>query len=51
MTYGAETVTLTKWSAENLRIQQRKMERASLGVKLSDRFLYTFVTVLAWTFP
>jgi len=31
MTYGAETLTLTRASAEKLRIAQRKMERSMLG--------------------
>lgn len=37
MTYGAETLTLTKKSANKLRVTQRAMERAILGVSLRDR--------------
>lgn len=35
-TYGAETLTLTKRSANRLRTTQRAMERAMLGVSLRD---------------
>jgi len=37
MTYGAETLTLTKKTAENLRVAQRAMERAMLGITRRDR--------------
>lgn len=36
-TYGAETMTLTERSAEKLRVAQRAMERAMLGITLRDR--------------
>lgn len=36
-TYGLETVTMTKKSAEQLRVTQRSMERAMLGISLRDR--------------
>lgn len=36
-TYGLETVTLTMNSANRLRVCQRAMERAMLGVSLRDR--------------
>lgn len=36
MTYGAETLTLTVKSAEKLRVAQRAMERAMLGISLRD---------------
>jgi len=37
LTYGAETLTITKASANKLRVAQRAMERAMLGVSLRDR--------------
>lgn len=37
MLYGLETVTLTKKSAQRLRVCQRAMERAMLGISLRDR--------------
>ena len=37
ITYGAETLTFTKKSAENLRVAQRAMERAMLGITKRDR--------------
>ena len=37
MTYGCETWKLTKSSENKLRIAQRAMERAMLGVTLRDR--------------
>ena len=37
LTYGAETLTLTKASRMKLRRTQRKMERSMLGVSLRDR--------------
>jgi hypothetical protein len=37
MTYGSETLTLTKASANKLRVAQRAMERAMLGISLRDR--------------
>jgi hypothetical protein len=40
-TYGLETVTLSKLSAERLRVTQRAMERAMLGVSLRDRIRNT----------
>ena len=39
-TYGLETTTLTKKSAERLRVTQRAMERAMLGISLRDGILY-----------
>lgn len=36
-TYGLETASLTKGSANRLRICQRAMERAMLGISLRDR--------------
>ena len=36
MTYGAETLTLTKASANKLMVSQRKMERSMFGVSLQD---------------
>lgn len=35
-TYGIETLTLTQLSAEKLRVTQRAMERAMLGMSLRD---------------
>ncbi|KAL3283461.1 hypothetical protein HHI36_006605 [Cryptolaemus montrouzieri] len=37
MTYGAETLTLTKKSANKVRVAQRAMERCMLGLYLRDR--------------
>ena len=37
MTYGAETLTLTKYTVEKLEVAQRKMERAMLGIRIQDR--------------
>lgn len=37
LTYGAETLTLTKKTVNKVRIAQRKMERSMLGISLSDR--------------
>lgn len=37
LTYGAETLKLTKASARNVRMAQRKMERPMLGVSLRDK--------------
>ena len=37
MTYGSETLTLTKASANKFRVAQRAMERAMLGISLRDR--------------
>ncbi|CAG9840255.1 unnamed protein product [Diabrotica balteata] len=37
LTYEAETLTLTKTSAEKLRRIQRKMERSMLGISLRNR--------------
>lgn len=37
MTYGAETLTITKASANKLRVAQRGMERAMLAVLLRDK--------------
>lgn len=37
LTYGAETLTLTKQSIDKIRITQRKMERSMLGLSLRDR--------------
>ena len=37
LTYGAETLTLTKASEEKLRVTQRAMERSMLGITLRDR--------------
>ena len=37
MTYGAETLTLTKASAIKLQRTQRAMERAMLGISLRDK--------------
>lgn len=37
LTYGAETLTLTKVSASKLQKTQRAMERAMLGVSLRDK--------------
>lgn len=36
-TYGAETMSLTKQSAEKFRVAQRAMERSILGITLCDR--------------
>jgi len=41
MTYGAETLTLTKGTVEKLEVAQRKMERAMLGIRLQDRIRNT----------
>ncbi|CAG9830961.1 unnamed protein product [Diabrotica balteata] len=37
LTFGAETLTLTKASIKKLQVAQRKMERSMLGVTLSGR--------------
>lgn len=37
LTYGAETLTLTKASKNKLRVAQRAMERSMLGITLRDR--------------
>lgn len=37
LTYGAETLTLTKNTANKIRVAQRSMERAMLGLSLRDR--------------
>ena len=37
LTYGAETLTITQASAQRLRVAQRAMERAMLGVSLRDK--------------
>jgi hypothetical protein len=37
MTYGAETWTLTHEAVHKIRVAQRAMERAMLGIKLQDR--------------
>jgi hypothetical protein len=37
LTYGAETLTLTKASEKKLKVAQRAMERSMLGVTLRDR--------------
>lgn len=37
MTYGAETLTLTKKAICKIRVAQRAMERAMLGISLRDR--------------
>ncbi|CAG9837260.1 unnamed protein product [Diabrotica balteata] len=37
LTYGAETLTLTKAAATKLRVTQRRMERSMLGITLRDR--------------
>lgn len=37
ITYGAETLTLTKATITKLQVAQRKMERAMIGVSLRDR--------------
>ena len=37
MTYGAETLTLTKKSINKLQVTQRAMERAILGISLRDK--------------
>ncbi|XP_045459984.1 uncharacterized protein LOC123689085 [Harmonia axyridis] len=37
LTYGAETLTLTKASARKLQKTQRRMERSMLGISLRDR--------------
>lgn len=37
LTYGAETLTLTKKTAEQIRVAQRAMERSMLGISLRDR--------------
>jgi hypothetical protein len=37
MTYGSETLTLTKASINKLRVSQRAMERAMLGISLRDK--------------
>ena len=43
MTYGCETWKLTKSSENKLRIAQRAMERAMLGVTLRDRKRSTWI--------
>lgn len=37
LTYGAETLTLTKASCNRIRVTQRRMERAMLGLSWRDR--------------
>ncbi|XP_047996401.1 uncharacterized protein LOC125234237 [Leguminivora glycinivorella] len=37
MTYGAETWTLSKKAVHMIRVAQRAMERAMLGIKMQDR--------------
>lgn len=37
LTYGAETLTLTKQTANKIRVAQRGMERSMLGLSLRDR--------------
>ena len=37
LTYGAETLTLTKASSSKLRVAQRAMERSMLGITLRDK--------------
>jgi len=37
MTYGAETLTLTKKTINRIRVTQRVMERSMLGISLRDR--------------
>ena len=37
LTYGAETLTLTKASENKLRVTQRAMERSMLGISLRDK--------------
>ncbi|CAG9123735.1 unnamed protein product [Plutella xylostella] len=37
LTYGAETWTLTKETVHRIRVAQRAMERAMLGISLRDR--------------
>ena len=37
LTYGAETLTITKASANKLRVAQRAMEREMLGISLRDK--------------
>ena len=37
LTYGAETLTLTKASENTLRVAQRAMERSMLGISLRDK--------------
>ncbi|CAH2238163.1 jg22091 [Pararge aegeria aegeria] len=37
MTYGSETLSLTTGLIRRLRVNQRAMERAMLGVSLSDQ--------------
>ena len=37
LTYGAETLTLTKASENKLRVAQRAMERSMLGITLRDK--------------
>jgi len=36
VTYGCETLTLTKININKLRISHRKMEISILGIKLTD---------------
>lgn len=35
--YGLETTTLTRQSADHLKVAQRAMERAMLGISFRDR--------------
>src|ERR1700744_3468331 len=37
LTYGAETITLTKTSENKLRVTPRAMERSMLGISLRDK--------------
>lgn len=48
ITYGAETLTLTKKSAENLRVGQRAMERAMLGITRRDRIPNNIIKSVFW---
>ena len=38
LTYGAETLTLTKASENKLKVAQRAMERSMLGISLRDKY-------------
>ena len=43
LTYGAETLTLTRKSIEKIRVAQRAMERVILGISLRDRVPNTII--------
>ena len=43
MTYGCETWKLTKQAENSLRVAQRAMERAMLGITLRDRKRSTWI--------